>query len=139
MLSVLSIFLCLAHSYFKKNVLPRRTFVFLPFFFYSQKVWLFNQFSAISESRALFTNPQISLFSNFFIKNRSHGIIHTFKNYFSTVFLVKYAISKRTLSICLDTDENFHVQRFSIFYFFILGRSVFLWLYVTPMGLVYYL
>ena len=75
----------------------------------------------------------------FSIKNGSHGIIHTFKKYFSTVFLIKYAISKRTLSICLDMDENFHVQRFSIFYFFILGRSVFLRLYVTPMGLVYYL
>ena len=31
-------------------------------------------------------NPQISLFSNFFIKNWSHGTIHTFKNYFVTVF-----------------------------------------------------
>ena len=35
---------------------------------------------------ALFTNPQISLFSNFFIKNESHGTIHTFKNYFVIVF-----------------------------------------------------
>ena len=31
-------------------------------------------------------DPQPSLFSNFFIKNRSHGTIHTFKNYFATVF-----------------------------------------------------
>ena len=38
--------------------------------------------------RALFTDPQITLFSNFFIKNGSHGTIHTFKNYFATVFLV---------------------------------------------------
>ena len=30
--------------------------------------------------------PQISLFSNFFIKNGSHGTIHIFKNYFATVF-----------------------------------------------------
>ena len=37
---------------------------------------------------ALFTDPQITLFSNFFIKNRSHGTIHTFKNYFATVFSV---------------------------------------------------
>ena len=35
---------------------------------------------------ALVTDPQISLFINFFIKNRSHDIIHTFKNYFATVF-----------------------------------------------------
>ena len=38
--------------------------------------------------RALFTDPQTSLFNNFFIKNESHGIIHTFKNYFATVFSV---------------------------------------------------
>ena len=35
--------------------------------------------------RALFTDPQISFFINFFIKNGSHGIIYTFKNYFATV------------------------------------------------------
>ena len=33
-------------------------------------------------------NPQISFFINFFIKNGSHGTIHTFKNYFATVFSV---------------------------------------------------
>ena len=32
--------------------------------------------------------PQISLFNHFFIKNRSHSTIHTFKNYFATVFSV---------------------------------------------------
>ena len=37
---------------------------------------------------ALFTNPQISFFINFFIKNGSHNTIHTFKNYFATVFSV---------------------------------------------------
>ena len=31
-------------------------------------------------------NPQISLFSNFFIKNEFYDIIYTFKNYFATVF-----------------------------------------------------
>ena len=36
----------------------------------------------------LFTDPQIPLFNNFFIKNRSHDTIHTFKNYFATVFSV---------------------------------------------------
>ena len=35
--------------------------------------------------RALFTDPQISFFINFFIKNGSHGTIYTFKNYFATV------------------------------------------------------
>ena len=37
--------------------------------------------------RALFTDPQISFFINFFIKNGSHGTIYTFKNYFATVIL----------------------------------------------------
>ena len=31
-------------------------------------------------------NPQISFFSNFFIKNWSHGTVYTFKNYFAIVF-----------------------------------------------------
>ena len=38
--------------------------------------------------RALFTDPQISFFIKFFIKNGSHSTIHTFKNYFATVFSV---------------------------------------------------
>ena len=33
----------------------------------------------------LFMDPQIPLFSNFFIKNGSHDTIYTFKNYFATV------------------------------------------------------
>ena len=37
---------------------------------------------------ALFMDPQITLFSNFFIKNGSHGTVYTFKNYFATVFSV---------------------------------------------------
>ena len=32
--------------------------------------------------------PQTPLFINFFIKNGSHSTIHTFKNYFATVFSV---------------------------------------------------
>ena len=47
---------------------------------------LSNNFQPINAHRALFTDPQISLFNNFFIKNRSHGTIHTFKNYFATMF-----------------------------------------------------
>ena len=39
--------------------------------------------------RALFTDPQISFFINFFIKNGSHGTIYTFKNYFTTVISAK--------------------------------------------------
>ena len=47
---------------------------------------LSNNFQPISARRALFMDPQISLFSNFFIKNESHGTIYTLKNYFATVF-----------------------------------------------------
>ena len=36
----------------------------------------------------VFTDPQISLFNNFFIKNGFYGTIHIFKNYFATVFSV---------------------------------------------------
>ena len=41
---------------------------------------------------------QITLFSNFFIKNGSHSIIYTFKNYFATAFLVSTKIS------CIQMD-----------------------------------
>ena len=45
--------------------------------------------------RALFMVPQITLFSNFFIKNGSHSTIYTFKNYFATVFSVSiFSFSK---------------------------------------------
>ena len=47
----------------------------------------------------LFTVPQITLFSNFFIKNGSHNTIYTFKNYFATVFLVSvFSFSKNKLN-----------------------------------------
>ena len=51
----------------------------------SSKGWIFYSKQCIC---ALFTDPQIPLFSNFFIKNGSHSTIHTFKNYFAIVFSV---------------------------------------------------
>ena len=39
-------------------------------------------------SRALFTGPVSTFFSKIFIKTGSHNTIDTFKNYFTTVFLV---------------------------------------------------
>ena len=42
-------------------------------------------FSTVNSDYVLFIDPQIPLFSNFFIKNGSHGTIYTFKNYFATV------------------------------------------------------
>ena len=50
--------------------------------------------STMNSIRALFTDPQISLFNNFFIKNGSHDTIHTFKNYFVTVFSVSFSKNK---------------------------------------------
>ena len=82
--------------------------VFVPFFFFftrfgvtrllfmycslnsNRKCWLFRSKPCIN---VLFMDPQIPLFSNFFIKNGSHGTIHTFKNYFATVFSV-FSLSK---------------------------------------------
>ena len=76
------------------------------FFFFCRCFWLFNLFTVhfssnsgtvhnkislgmhTSGSYLLFTDPQTSLFSNFFIKNGSHDTIYTFKNYFATVFSV---------------------------------------------------
>ena len=40
----------------------------------------------VSGSRALFTGPTNLFFSNFFIKNGSHGTIHTFKKIFCYSF-----------------------------------------------------
>ena len=62
----------------------------------------FPTFSSLYQScgsRALFMNPQIPLFSNFFIKNESHDTIHTFKNYFAIVFSVSvFNFSKNKLN-----------------------------------------
>ena len=50
--------------------------------------------------------PQITLFSNFFIKNGSHDIIHTFKNYFVIVFSV-FSFSKIS---SIQTNPHTHSQ-----------------------------
>ena len=101
------------------TIIPTSTFyncVFLLFFF-------FFFFSAVivdfvnSEQCicVLFTVPQITLFSNFFIKNGSHSTIYTFKNYFATVFSVSvFSFSKNKLNPNtpnyhpLPSWENFH-------------------------------
>ena len=53
------------------------------FFFLKHVLWLWC-FS--NRSRALFIEPTNLFFSKTFIQNGSHGTIHTFKNYFVTVF-----------------------------------------------------
>ena len=105
-------------------------FMFFCFFFFFTRLWdlrlLFMHcvwtvvtkfdfsfiFQPINAHHALFMDPQISLFSNFFIKNGSHCIIYTFKNYFVTVFFSFQflTVSKRTLNVeCfLWLTENKH-------------------------------
>ena len=125
-------------------------FAFFPFFFFffvhmfvslrllfmycsvnsSRKLWLFYFFfQPISAHRALFMDSQISLFSNFFIKNGSHGTIHTFKNYFTTIFFSFQfsAVSKRTLNVTLNKNDflsflflSFLWLCYCIFFFFFL-------------------
>ena len=74
---------------------------------------LSNNFQPISAHRALFTNPQISLFSNFFIKNRFHGTIHIFKNYFATVFFnFQLYPNEPSFSSILFTIVFIHIQCF---------------------------
>ena len=59
--------------------------LFFSFFFFYRECWLLCVNSALMHCSR---DSQTSLFSNFFIKNGSHGTIHTFKNYFVTMFLV---------------------------------------------------
>ena len=62
-------------------------------------------------------DPQISLFSNFFIKNGSHDTIHTFKNYFATVFSVSvFSFSNNIGSI--QTDPRSFTSYFSCSFFY---------------------
>ena len=65
----------------------------------SCKVWHFYFFQPISAH----SNPQISFFSNFLIKNGSHGTIYTFKNYFATVFF-NFQFQFSVFS-CIQTDS----------------------------------
>ena len=62
---------------------------------------------------------EITLFSNFFIKNGSHNTIYTFKNYFAIVFSVSvFSFSKNKLNP--NTPTAFTLSYLKIIYFFIL-------------------
>ena len=75
-------------------------FCFVLFFFFFFLAALFDQVNRKQCIYALFTNLQISLFSNFFIKNKSLDAIHTFKNYFVTVFSVSiFSFSKNKFNL----------------------------------------
>ena len=69
------------------------------FLFFLVPAALFDQVNREQCTNALFMVPQIPLFSHFFIKNGSHDTIHTFKNYFATVFSVSiFSFSKKKLN-----------------------------------------
>ena len=57
------------------------------FFFFWEKRVLVAKCSS-SKSCALFMGPTNFFLNKTFIKNESHGTIHTFKNYFTTMFLI---------------------------------------------------
>ena len=54
------------------------------FFFYIEKHWDVLSVCPVHHTQ----DPQTSFFIQTFIKNESYDTIHTFKNYFTTVFLV---------------------------------------------------
>ena len=62
-------------------------------FYFLVPAALFDQVNREQCIHAPFTDPQISFFSYFFIKNGSHDTIHIFKNYFITIFSVFNKIS----------------------------------------------
>ena len=78
---------------------------FLLFFFLSRFCWLSVREQYIC---VLFMNPQISHFSNFFIKNGSHDTIYIFKNYFARVFSVSAKISS------IQTDPKYHLINYKM-------------------------
>ena len=68
----------------------------------------------------MFTVPQITFFSNFFIKNGFHNTIYTFKNYFATVFSVSiFSFNKNNINpngpLCL---------RFGAAFFFLVQPAI---------------
>ena len=72
-------------------------FLFFFFFWFNPHLLTFPQWTV--HIRALFTDPQIPLFSNFFIKNGSYGTIYTFKNYFAIAFSISvFNFSKNKLN-----------------------------------------
>ena len=82
-------------------------------FFLARICWLFHGEQC---TRSLFTNPQIPLFSNFFIKNGSHSTTHTFKNYFAIVFSV-FSFSKISF-IQTDPQSNHITTSLSLYIYF---------------------
>ena len=84
-------------------------FVFFFFFFFFLVQPVIVDLSIVNSASVHCSRiPQITIFNNFFIKNRSHSTIYTFKNYFATVLSVsaKIAQSKWTLNCFLLEAEK---------------------------------
>ena len=77
---------CLDSDYLKSAFLMLRFLCF--FFFFFVQPTIVDRSSVNSTLVHCSRVPQTQLFINFFIKNGSHSTIHTFKNYFATMFLV---------------------------------------------------
>ena len=87
----------------------------------NHQCWLFHSEQCIC---ALFMDPQNPLFSNFFITNGSHNTIHTFKNYFATVFSV-FSFSKISFiqidPMCVEVKNKKQLLN-AFFLFYILNK-----------------
>ena len=92
----------------------------------------------ISGSRVLFTRPTNFTFQQLFIKNGSHGIIHIFKYYFTTVFSVfsfhqnKLYLNRSYVLIWVLMKKQRLASAFSSSSFFF--RCTFLWLWCVSSG-----
>ena len=73
-----------------------------------------HSFQPTSAHYTLFTNPQTSLFNNFFIKNRFHGTIHTFKNYFTTVFFSFQLYPNRPIDFTINGSLSLSLNTLQI-------------------------
>ena len=83
----------------------------LPFFFFFGSVFsIFLTLCHTNGSVHYSRNSQTSFFSNFFIKIWSYGTIHTFKNYFITIFSIFSKISDIQTDFTLSMP--FFIQSF---------------------------
>ena len=83
-----------------------RVFSLLFFLFFVQSA-IVDKSTVNSASMHCSQVPQITLFSNFFIKNGSYSTIYIFKNYFATVFSVSAKIR------CIQTDHFLSILNLS--------------------------
>ena len=95
----------------------------LPLFFFFFSPATIVDFSSVNSTRVHYSrDPQTPLFNNIFIKNRSHGTIHTFKNYFATVFSV-FNFQFSTKISCIQTDLSLIILSSLFFCVFFLLHS----------------